>query len=52
MTRHDISIRTSELWTGRVLLDGHRSAFSAGFQAWAKLAGRCFLLLWTMRIAA
>ena len=44
LTRHDISIRTSELWTGRLLPDGHRGALNAGFQAWAKLAGRGFRL--------
>jgi hypothetical protein len=44
MTGHEISIRTSELWPGRLLLDGHRGAFSAGFRTWATFAGRGFLL--------
>ena len=45
LTRHDLSIRTSELRTGRLLPNGHRGAFSAAFQALANVAGRGFLLL-------
>ena len=40
LTRHDLSIRTSELWAGRLLPDGHHGAFSAGFRTCEKLAGR------------